>query len=370
MVIGAFPESLINFRGDLLKCLKERGSAIIAMAAPSSEVESRLVEEFGVRFESFPVVRTGLNPLKDLVTLFALRSAFKKHKPDSVLAYTIKPVIYGGLAAFGIANLKFVALITGLGFSFAGTGIVRAVLRQFVSGLYRVALTRCERVIFQNPDDRDAFVDRKIVRFEKTMLVGGSGVNLSRFAPQPLPVGPPTFLLIARLLRAKGIFEYVEAARQIRAEFPEARFKLVGPLDPSPDGIDFSTVLRWQKEGAIEYAGEASDVREHLAGCHVYVLPSYHEGMPRTVLEAMATGRPILTTDTSGCRETVIQGENGFIVRVGSVEDLVARLRWFLLNRSKWTLMSARSREIATAKFDVNRVNDAIANELMLNEKA
>lgn len=193
---------------------------------------------------------------------------------------------------------------------------------------------------------------------ERSALVDGAGVDTEVFAPTPFPKGPTVFLTIARLLADKGLREYAEAARRVRARYPEAVFRLVGPEDESPDRIRIVEVQRWQDEGALEYGGAATDVRPHIAGCHVYVLPSYHEGMPRTVLEAMAMGRPILTTDAPGCRETVVPGDNGFLVPVRDVDALVARMIWFIEHRSEIGRMGARGRDIAVERFDVGRINN------------
>jgi glycosyltransferase involved in cell wall biosynthesis len=223
--------------------------------------------------------------------------------------------------------------------------------------LYRAALHRATAVIFQNCDNRDEFIQLKIVPPEKCRVVSGSGINVNQFTTTPLPPSAPRFLLIARLLGEKGIREFAQAARIIKAEFPEAEFQLVGPEDPSPDGIPLHEVQAWHDSGVIQYAGATRDVRPFLQDCHVYCLPSYHEGMPRTVLEAMATGRPILTTAVSGCKETVQPGVNGWLVPKADAHALAERMRWFLLNRDQWPIMGAASRKLAEEKFDVRKVN-------------
>lgn len=367
IIIGALPESLTNFRGELIRSLVKAKHQVTAMATPASHEQVAAIKALGAEFLSFPVQRNGLNPIKDLQTLFALRSAFRQLQPDVVLAYTIKPVIWSGLALLGKPTPRFYALITGLGFVFQDCGFLRKMLSILVARLYRQSLGRSDHVIFQNQDNLILFVDRHIIAKEKCTLVHGSGVNLSHFAVAPFPCASPVFLAIGRLLGDKGFREYAQAARHVKARFPEAAFKLVGPTDPSPDGIALDEVYQWQADGCIEYLGSAKDVRPCIADCHVYVLPSYHEGMPRTVLEAMSMGRPILTTDVPGCRETVIPGENGWLVPKADAESLAKHMIWFIENRDQWQRMGRRSRQMAEERFDVHMINRELMRILGLN---
>lgn len=357
VIIGALPTSLVNFRGDLIRTLVSSGHQVTAMAAPATRQHISQIEGLGAIFQPFPVQRNGLNPIADLRTFLALCAAFRQTRPDIVIAYTIKPVIWGGLASTVVGRIHFLGLITGLGFAFEGCGNKRALLRILVSWLYRVALFKAKRIIFQNRDNRNTFLDLKIVNAKKCAIVNGSGVNVNHFAIAPLLEGPPTFLLIARLLNEKGIREYVRAARKVKEQHPATVFNLLGPEDPSPDGVPLAEVQKWNNTGVIEYLGSADDVRLHLATCHVYVLPSYHEGMPRTVMEAMATGRPILTTDAPGCRETVVPGKNGFLVPVRDADALAERMIWFIEHRDQWKAMGKRSRKMAEERFDVRKIN-------------
>lgn len=357
VLIGALPESLTNFRGDLIRSLVGAGHEVTAMATPAENAQIERVEALGARFRPYPIRRSGLNPLHDLSTLSALRKTFFKLQPDVVLAYTIKPIIWSGFALAKNSRTRFFALVTGLGFAFQGRGPIRRTLTLAASTLYRAALMRAEGVIFQNSDNLQTFVSRGIIRAYKCHLVGGSGVDLSLFTAEPMPSGAPTFLLIARLLGEKGLREYVAAARIVIRQYPEAIFRLAGPPDPSPDGIPLEQIQAWHKEGSIQYLGELSDVRPAIAASHVYVLPSYHEGMPRTVLEAMAVGRPILTTDVPGCRDTVEPGQNGHLVPKGDAAFLAERMQWFIEHRDEWEPMGRASRRIAEERFDVKKVN-------------
>ena len=215
-------------------------------------------------------------------------------------------------------------------------------------------------MIFQNPDNLQVFVDNDIIEKKQAVRVHGSGVNLSHYKKSEPKAKSFTFLTIARLLGEKGLREYAAAAKIVKQKYPNVVFQLVGPEDPSPDGIPINEVNNWHESGFIEYLGVTEDVRPHLNSCNIFVLASYHEGMPRTVLEAMATGRPILTTNVAGCKETVIDGETGFLVEKQNVEQLAEKMLWFIENQERWKMMAEKSRELAIESFDVNKVNDEL----------
>jgi glycosyltransferase involved in cell wall biosynthesis len=365
-IVGNEPKSLLNFRGDLIRAIVSSGHRVTAMSAPASADQIQQIEALGASFRPFPVQRNGLNPWRDLQTFLALRKAFRELTPDLVLAYTIKPVIWSGLAARGIAGVSFFALITGLGFAFQRGSIARNILTWGVSRLYQASLQSATRVIFQNTDNRDEFIARRIIPGSRCFVVAGSGVDILRFQTTNLPETAPVFLCIARLLGEKGLREYAQAACLVKQRYPDAVFHLLGPTDPSPDGIPLDEVQRWQEEGTLEYLGETNDVRPFIAACHVYVLPSYHEGMPRSVLEAMSMGRPILTTDASGCRETVTQHENGFLVPIRDVNALASRMVWFIEHRDQWQSMGQASRRMAEERFDVRKINAELLRSMNL----
>lgn len=368
IIIGNEPSSLLNFRGDLIRAIVSSGHRVTAMSAPASTEQIQKIEALGSQFRSYPVQRNGLNPLRDIQTFIALHKSFHELKPDIILAYTIKPVIWGGLAAKGLNDLSFFALITGLGFSFQGTGMMRKALTQAASLLYRASLKNANGVIFQNNENRDEFINRHIAQPEKCSVVAGSGVDLSYFSEAKFPESAPTFLCIARLLGEKGLREYAQAAKTVKQCYPDAVFRLLGPPDPSPDGIPLDEVYEWQKKGIVEYLGMTNDVRPHLAACHVFVLPSFYgEGLPRSILEAMSTGRPILTTDNVGCKETVVQGENGFLVPVRDAASLAERMIWFIEHRDQWQRMGQASRRMAEERFDVHKINAQLIEMMGLN---
>ncbi len=357
LVIASYPYTVRPFRGDLIESAIARGVNCTVLSADCDQATQESIESLGATFESFPIQRNSLSVRSDLRTLSALKKAIRRIKPDFILAYTIKPVIWGGIASKQVPAAKFVALVTGLGYTFQGTSLKRRLLTTISSRLYRYALRSASAVVFQNRDNLNEFTERGIIRANQGHVVGGSGINIERFPMQPIPNGKPRFLLIARLLGEKGIREYAEAAKSLASKFPDAEFQLLGPPDPSPDGIALAEVRRWHEAGHINYLGETSDVRPFLRDCNIFCLPSYHEGMPRSVLEAMASGRPILTTDTCGCRDTVQPGRNGWLVPPADSGALAERMQWFIQNATAWQEMGRASRSIAEERFDVVRVN-------------
>lgn len=360
VIIGARPRSLVNFRGGLITTLISKGMKVNTMASDSEFSNHDIIkkiESLGANFTPYPIQRNSLNFMADLQTYVTLKKELNATQPDIILAYTIKPIIWTGLASRTLNKNNFFALITGLGFAFQGNTVKRKILSKLVTNLYWIALKKAKKVIFQNPDNLNEFIKRGIVPYYKCTLVNGSGVDLDDFKETPLPSGNPVFLAIGRLLGEKGFREYAQAAKLVKIQYPEVSFQLLGPEDPSLDGIPLTEIQSWHDEGFLEYLGSTADVRPYLKKCHVYVLPSYHEGMPRTVLEAMAIGRPILTTDVPGCRETVISGENGYLVSKANTQSLVERLIWFIENRDQWECMGKRSHQLAEEKYDVKKIN-------------
>ncbi|EOD4736808.1 glycosyltransferase family 4 protein [Vibrio vulnificus] len=369
LIVGTLPSSLINFRGQLIQSLSQNLEVVCA-ASNASFFEKKAIEDIVGTYVDYPVSRSGLNPFQDFKTLCTLKKYVTILKPNYILAYTIKPIIWGGLAA-RFANVEsFYAMVTGLGYAFQKGGVTKNLLNVLVKLLYRSALKRSKAVIFQNRDNMQVFIDQGIVPKEKCFLVSGSGVDLSHYEKEPLS-NKPYFLLIARLLGDKGIREYAQAAAVVKQQYPEAEFHLVGPEDPSPDGIQINEVNDWHESGVIHYHGATTDVRPFIKACNIFVLPSYHEGMPRTVLEAMAMGRPVLTTNVPGCKETVVNGENGWLVEKANVEQLAERMIWFIEHPEQWKVMGDKGHQMANEKFDVHKVNAEILKIMGLaNEKA
>jgi len=383
VVLGSVARSLINFRGPLLQELVERGLKVIACAPGASIIVKNSLHSMGVQYLDVNIERTGLNPIKDLSTIWGLFRLFRKIKPDIFLGYTVKPVIYGSLAARFAGVVQIYSMIEGLGYSFSQVGLMGKLISVIVRFLYRLSMKTNKRIFFLNPDDLSLFSKFGIlVSKEQAILINGIGVDTDYYSLSPLPI-ELSFLMIARLLKDKGIREYAESARYIKRKHPNIPFLVVGTTDTHPMSISRDELEAWIKEGTLEYLGELPDVRPAIVKSSVFVLPSYYrEGMPRTVLEAMSMGRPIITTDAPGCRETVkltaegkrqrdrgervIEGENGFLIRPRDVKALVKAIEKFLEDPSIADSMGKRSREIAKEKFDIHKVNAVILKAMGL----
>lgn len=368
LLIAGLAESLTNFRGPLIAALLAR-KVQVHVAAPDLEAGSvthaKLVA-LGCHVHSITLARAGTNPLADLRTLVSLVLLMRKVRPTVVLAYTIKPVIYGMLAARITGVAKRFALITGLGYTFQTSATGQ--LQQLVRRLYKLALKCADKVFFQNPDDQALFKQLGLLNSVTSVVVNGSGVDLGYYAAQTMPTGAPRFLMIGRLLGDKGVREYAQAAMQLKDKNPLVVFQLAGWIDENPNAIAQIELDGWIKSGAIEYLGKLEDVRAALAGCNVFVLPSYREGTPRSVLEAMATGRAIITTDAPGCRETVKQGVNGLLVPIKNSQALADAMQTCIDEPKRVAQMAHSSLQIAMEKYDVNKVNKHMLSEMGLYE--
>ena len=363
LIIGSHPEQLLNFRGDLIRHLQSRGHEVVTASPPGSPELDRRFASWGVRRIDLSMDRTGANIAADLRLLAQIRRTLVEERPDLVLAYAIKPVIYGALAARLAKGPAMVAMITGLGLAFSKPASVKEwLVRLFARTLYGWAMRCTDVVIFQNPDDEAEFRRHGLLkdrhRVERTH---GSGVNLQRYAHAPLPEGPLRFVMISRLLADKGVREYIAAAAKVRKIHTEAEFHLVGPYDSNPASLTPAEVESAVESGSVIYHGFTRDVRPHLTKCHVYVLPSYREGTPRSVLEALSVGRPVITTDSPGCRETVIEGVNGFLVPVATVAPLVQAMKRLVeMEPVALAAMADASRHLAESRFDVVGVNEQL----------
>lgn len=309
-----------------------------------------------------------MNPLRDGIDMLSLALLLSRLRPDVTLGYFVKPVIFGTLAARLAGVPRRVAMIEGLGYVFTSSvgpePLKRKLLRGLVSWLYRFALARAHKVVFLNQDDINEFVDAGLVQKHKVVKLGGIGVDLSEWPLTQLAKEPITFLLAARLLREKGIVEYAGAAELVKARYPAVRFVLLGGLDPNPGGLPEAEVKAWVAQGLLEWPGHV-DVKPWLAQTTVYVLPSYYrEGVPRSTQEAMAMGRPVITTNAPGCRETVDDGVNGFVVPVRDTPALAAAMIRLIENPALISAMGLESRRIAEERFDVAKINSRLMSVL------
>lgn len=353
--------NLVNFRGGLIRALVAAGYEVVCVA-PHDRHAGRLVS-LGARFVPLAMDNRGTHPGRDAGLFWRFRQLLKRERPVVYLGYTVKPNVYGSLAAHSL-GIPVINNVSGLGAVFIQDSWVTRV----VKGLYRMAFARSHRVFFQNQDDQALFVGSGLVRPEVTDCLPGSGVDLDRFAYQVQAGGirPFRFLLIARMLWDKGVGEYVEAARLLRHRYPDTEFQLVGFLDvQNPAAISREQVDEWVTEGVVKYLGEADDVRPCIAAADCVVLPSYREGTPRTLLEAAAMGRPIVTTDAVGCREVVDEGINGFLCRVRDAGDLAEKLEQMMaLTPEQRADMGRRGRAKVERLFDekivINRYLEVI----------
>lgn len=370
LFVAGLADELLPFRGDLIDDLLKKGIEVHA-ALPDielgSELHKKLLEK-GLLLHSVDIQRTGMNPIADLRTLWQLLQLMREIRPDAVFACMIKQVIYGLMAAAIAGVPQRFALITGLGYAFQGDENQRGLLRRLAQGLYSMSLRGAKKVFFQNPDDLKLFYETGILKPNaSSCVVNGSGVNMNHYALTPLPKGAARFLLVARLIGDKGIREYAAAAKIVKSHYPKAHFALVGWIDENPSAIKKEELDAWIADGNIEYLGRLADVRPAIAQSSVFVLPSYREGTPRSVLEAMSMGRAIITTDAPGCRETVVNEDNGFLVPVGSVDELAAAMEKFLKNTQLVEKMGQRSYEIVAEKYDVHKVNQVMITEMGIN---
>ena len=369
-VVCSYTVSLVRFRFQLLEAMVQNGHEVVAIGPEYHVPTIDALAEIGVSFVRIPMARAGLNPFADLRTLAALWAALRRFGPDVILCYTMKPIIYGLIAARLAGVKQRHALITGLGYTFSdgANGARHALIRRIATRMYRIALRSGGRVfVYNEADANDVRAGRMVSDATRIVPVPGSGVDFDRFPFSDLPGGDPVFLMIARLLREKGVFEFIEAARSMRLQYPKARFRILGPIDPSPLAVSRNEVDRWAAEGVVDYLGETLDVRPYLTACTVFVLPSYYrEGIPRSILEAMATGRAIITADTPGCRDTVVEDENGFVVPPRDPVRLAAAMKRFIDDPALAARMGRRSVEIAHSRFDTRAVNRLLLREMVL----
>lgn len=359
LVLGSDRDYLVNFRGDLIRAMVAAGCEVFASApAPEDGHHAARIREMGATFVPIEMARNSVSPLRDAATLRRLVRTFRRIRPDSVFAYTAKPVIYGGIAARLAGIRSFHALIPGLGYLFMGTGASGRARRALAARMYRAGLARAETVFFQNRDDAEDLRQAGALRSgQRITYLAGSGIDTERFAPTPFPERP-AFLFVARLVREKGIGEFIEAARMVKARMPDAVFRVVGYFDGSPNDVDRGVVDAAHREGTIEFVGRVSDVRPELARSSAFVLPSYYrEGTPRSTLEALAMGRPVVTTDWVGCRETVEDGVNGMLVPVRDPAAVARAVELLARDRGLLERMGRASRDRACSRFDVRSVN-------------
>lgn len=365
LIIASLDQSLINFRGDLIAALIANNYEVLCAAPDFRQNYIEKIEALGAKTVAFDLQRTGLNPLKDLKSISQLKKIITDHKVDLVFPYTIKPVVYGSIAARK-RNVPVVSLITGLGLTFSGVNLKAKALQIVTQEMYRYALRKNEMVIFQNQDDRQLFFEKNITaKNQNTEVVDGSGINLERFdfRVRKKQTGEAIkFVIVGRLIKEKGVALFIEAARKLKTKFTNAEFHLIGrPPDNNPSSLSEAALRAYDEQGLVVYHGHQTNVVSLLSEADVFVLPSYYrEGVPRSILEALSIGMPIITTLMPGCKETVDDGKNGFLIPPEELEPLIDSMNFFLENPDQIAIMGKESRKLAENKFDVHIINDQL----------
>lgn len=349
-----------HFRRPVLRALLDDGHRITVLAPFDASVAD--LETLGCRMLPLAMSLKGLNPFEDLALLRSFKRTFRDERPDVILSYTIKNNIFGALAASRV-GLPFVPNVTGLGTAFLSSGLLQMV----AEGLYRRAFRGLPVIFFQNSDDRELFLDRRLIRAEQAQLLPGSGIDLERFGVQNMPASaPPIFLMIARLLRDKGVVEFVEAARRLKGSHPQARFQLLGAIGAeNRTAIGVKELEGWVAEGVVEYLGTTKDVRPAITAASCVVLPSYREGAPRTLIEAASMGRPLIATDVPGCRAVLTRDVSGFLCEARNAESLAdSMLRFLKLSPAKQAAMGQAGRTLMEQNYDEAIVIRAYRNAI------
>lgn len=361
---------LIGLRMPLLRYFAMSDAEVVAYAPNMSARHREILQANGIRGEAYQLDATGMNPLKDIKSIWLMQKIARRENPEIVLANNIKPVIYGTLAAL-LANVKYrYCLISGLGHAFIpgdiGSAFKRNLARRIAEFLYWVAFRAATAVIFQNPDDKDELVDAGICPARKANLVAGSGVDIEQFAPPRTIADEPVCVMVGRVTAEKGVREFFEAASIVKLAQPDVRFILIGAPDTNPSALKKAEIEDIAAKIGVEWQGVVENVEAWLHQSSIFVLPSYREGVPRSTLEAMSCGLPVITTDVPGCRETVQHGLNGFLVPPRDAHALADAILELCANSEERRRMGAESRRLAVDKFDVRNVNSAMAKIMQL----
>lgn len=367
-ILGNQARATYLFWRVLMRRMRDAGHSVFCLLPPGDDAtEQTLRGELDVDIVHFRLDRKGVNPIHDIATFLDLQRILGERRPDLLFATTIKPVIYGCLAAKRVGIPHIYATITGLGYAFEADTFFKKCVNRLSIFLYHRALHGIEGVFFQNRDDATLFSHAGILDASSRVLFArGTGVDTGHFAPAPLPGTEDgfVFLMVGRLLEAKGYRDYVEAAKLLAPRFPGTHFRILGPREQGLGSIGDEELASWQEEGVVEYLGEASDVRPHLSACHVLVLPSWREGTPTSVMEAMSTGRAAIVSDVPGCREVVHDGVNGLLVPARDPLALAGAMERFLANPSLAATMGARGRAVAVDVFDAQVVASGILADM------
>jgi len=373
VLIGTVASSFYGFRADLIRELYKKGHIVYAFTSEYSESDLQKIESLGAIPVTYDLNRGGLNPLADIKATYLLAKKIKEISPNIVFSYFTKPVIFGTLAAKWAKVPKIIGMLEGLGYTFTdqpeGLSPKTKFIRNLQIFLYRIAFPYLDQLVFLNPDDPVDLLEKHNLHVKAVNILGGIGLNLETYPYKPISKVSENlnFLFIGRLLKEKGIHEFIAAAKLVKEKYPNATFTVLGAIDKSNLGaLSEDELQNLIKSGIIEYPGHVDNIQEWIAKSDVFVLPSYREGVPRSTQEAMAIGRAVITTDVPGCRETVVDEVNGFIVPRWNPEMLAARMIYFIEHPEKTQIMGEASHQIAIEKFDANKVNQKLIDILGL----
>lgn len=373
VLIGTVASSFYGFRADLIRAMREKQYTVYAFASEYTDSDLKKIESLGAIPITYELNRGGLNPLSDIVATYKLSKKICEIKPDLVFSYFSKPVIFGTIAAKLAKVPKIVGMLEGLGYTFTqqpeGLNKKTQLIKKVQVLLYKLALPQLHKLIFLNPDDPKDLINQYAINVRKVEVLGGIGLNLKEYPYQPINniQQPINFLFIGRLLKEKGIHDFLNAAKIVKEKYPETQFTVLGAIDPYNLGALMQSELdKLISSNIIDYPGHVDSVKDWIANSDVFVLPSYREGVPRSTQEAMAIGRAVITTDVPGCRETVVDGVNGFIVPRWNPEALADKMIYFIEHPEKIQTMGEASHEIAIEKFDANKVNQKLMGILGL----
>lgn len=353
-------------RGELITELQKLGHRVFYIGKASNHIIHPDYEKYNVEFLSIPIERSNTNPFKEIKAIIKAKSVLREAKIETLIAYGIRtfPTMVISAKLAGVRNI--LCIVNGSGRLFQLKGVKGLIIKFFSYPMLSLAFLLSNCVLFQNPDDLKMIKRKRLLFKENYGVVNGSGVNLEKFSYKELPK-EPVFLMISRITGSKGINEYVQAAICVKKKYPNSKFLLIGPMDEDDSSVNMDLLQKAIKENVILYLGRVEDVRPYIHQCRFFVLPSYYpEGIPRAILEAMAVGRPIITTDSAGCRETVVDGFNGFLVPIRNVEALVEKMVWMIEHKKEVNIMGENSRKFCEQKFDVKKVNEFMLKKINL----
>lgn len=373
IIIGTVASSFLGFRADLIQALLEKSYTVYAFTSEYSQYELKKIELLGAIPITYELNRGGMNPLADAKSTYALSKKIKEIAPDLVFSYFSKPVIFGTLAAKIAKVPRVIGMLEGLGYAFTvqpeGLSKKATLIKSIQIFLYKIALPQLDNIIFLNPDDPKDLLETYHIKVKQVDVLGGIGLDLEEYSHRSIESidSSINFLFIGRMLKEKGIHDFIVAAKIVKQSYPNVQFTVLGAIDSSnPGSLQQSELDRLISLNIINYPGQVDNVQEWIANSHVFVLPSYREGVPRSTQEAMAMGRAVITTDVPGCRETVIDGVNGFLVEKWNPQALAEKMIYFIEYPEEIKKMGYESYKIAQEKFDIDKVNKRLIDMLGL----